>query len=152
VILILFSTLKIYGSPSKRQELEPKLIWATPGQRGFQSRNSQASGSSAAPYSAPGPSYAAGPSTQRRPDPVQTAAQLEAARKRQEALQKAADLKKMLSSLEHVDDEERRSSLLDHLLSTDDILSLPVHPNPPGIGNGLVVDLLKHQVCATSSS
>ncbi|KAJ7924933.1 SNF2 family N-terminal domain-containing protein [Mycena leptocephala] len=145
VIYTLSITLKIYGSPSKRQELEPKLIWATPGQRGFQSRNSQASGSSAAPYSAPGPSYAAGPSTQRRPDPVQTAAQLEAARKRQEALQKAADLKKMLSSLEHVDDEERRSSLLDHLLSTDDILSLPVHPNPPGIGNGLVVDLLKHQ-------
>ncbi|KAJ6594021.1 SNF2 family N-terminal domain-containing protein [Mycena capillaripes] len=145
-IYTLAITLKIYGAPSKRQELEPKLIWATPGQRGFQSRNAtsnaQASGrSTAGSSSAPGP----GPSTQRRPDPAQSAAQVEANRKRQEALQKAADLKKMLSSLEHVDDEERRSSLLDQLLSTDDILNLPVYSNPPGIGNGLVVDLLTHQ-------
>ncbi|KAJ6500012.1 SNF2 family N-terminal domain-containing protein [Mycena vitilis] len=148
VVYTLAITLRIYGSPSKRQELEPKLIWATPGQRGFQSRakasNAQASSSSAVPYSTPGPSYA-GPSTQRRPDPAQSAAQLAAQRQRAETLQKAADLKKMLSSLEHVDDEDRRSSLLDQLMSSDDVLSLPVHPNPPGIGNGLVVDLLKHQ-------
>lgn len=132
--------------------MEPKLIWATPNQRGFQSRSgpssSQAAGSSGyVAYSAPPlstPSYA-GSSRQRRVDPAQTAAQLEAARKRQEEFQKAADLKKMLNSLESVDDDERRSSLLDQLLATDDILALPVHSNPPGVGNGLVVDLLKHQ-------
>ncbi|KAJ7045638.1 SNF2 family N-terminal domain-containing protein [Mycena alexandri] len=148
VVYTLDISLKIYGPPSKRRELEPKLIWATPGQRGFQSQNkksnAQASSGPSGAYSAPPTSYA-GPSSQRRADPAQTPAQLEAARKRAEGLQKAADLKKMLTSLEHVDDEERRSSLLDQLLSTDDILKLPVYPNPPGIGNGLVVDLLKHQ-------
>ncbi|KAJ7497415.1 SNF2 family N-terminal domain-containing protein [Mycena latifolia] len=147
MIYTLDITLKIYGSPNRRQELEARLIWATPGQRGFPSRsgsNSQASGRLAGPPPLPAPSQA-GPSAKRRPDPAQSAAQLEAARKQQEALQKAADLKKMLSSLEQVDDEARRSSLLDQLLSTDDILNLPVHPNPPGVGNGLVVDLLKHQ-------
>ncbi|KAJ6587041.1 SNF2 family N-terminal domain-containing protein [Mycena vulgaris] len=148
VIYTLDITLKIYGSPSRRQELEAKLIWATPGQRGFQSRsgasNPHASGSIAGPLPLSAPSQA-GPSAKRRPDPAQTAAQLEAARKQQEALQKAADLKKMLNSLEQVDDEARRSSLLDQLLTTDDILNLPVHPNPPGIGNDLAVDLLKHQ-------
>ena len=76
-----------------------------------------------------------------------TAAQLEAHRKMQEALRNAAELKQMLSSLEKVDDEGRRNSLLDSVCSKEDILSLPVHPNPPGIKNGnLVVDLLKHQV------
>ncbi|KAJ7287410.1 SNF2 family N-terminal domain-containing protein [Mycena rebaudengoi] len=139
--------LKIYGAPDKRQELEPKLIWATPGQRGFPSRSkAQSSSSAAGPSSlssSSGPSYST-PSAQSRAAP-QTAAQREASRKRDEAVQKAADLKKMLTSLEQVDDEERRSSLLDQLLSVDDVLNLPVHPNPPGIGNGLVVDLLKHQ-------
>ncbi|KAF8210396.1 SNF2 family N-terminal domain-containing protein [Mycena galopus ATCC 62051] len=143
VIYTLGITLNIYGSPNKRQEIETKLTWATPGQRGFRKQpaasSSRASGVSAGPSSA-------GPSSQRRSDPKQQmAAQTEANRKQQESLQKAADLKKMLSSLEHVDDEERRSSLLDQLLSADDILNLPVHPNPPGKGNGLVVDLLKHQ-------
>ncbi|KAJ7901958.1 SNF2 family N-terminal domain-containing protein [Mycena olivaceomarginata] len=137
VIYTLGITLKIYGSPNKRQEIESKLIWATPGQRGFRNAASNAQASGAAAGRLIGCS--------QRP---QTAAQIEANRKQQEALQKAADLKKMLGSLEHVDDEERRSSLLDQLLSTDDILNLPVHPNPPGKGNGLVVDLLKHQVCS----
>ncbi|KAK7005619.1 DNA repair protein rad5 [Favolaschia claudopus] len=141
VVYALGITLKIYGPADKRQELEPRLIWATPGQRGF----STASSSRALTASlAPRPSQA-GTSTQRPSGPQQTAAQKEAIRKQQEAYQKAADLKKMLSSLEHVDDEERRSSLLDQLLSTDDILKLPVHPDPPGKGNGLVIDLMKHQ-------
>ena len=53
----------------------------------------------------------------------------------------------MLSNLEKVDDEGRRASLLDALCSVDDVLNLPVHPNPPGVASGdLVVDLLKHQV------
>ncbi|KAJ7446182.1 SNF2 family N-terminal domain-containing protein [Mycena galericulata] len=145
-------TLKMYGPSNKRPELEPKLIWATPGQKGFQSsrpsnsrvanRSSGYGAYSAGPSSTP--SYA-GSSSQPPVGPAQTAAQLEATRKREEAFQKAADLKKMLNSLEHVDDEERRSSLLDELLATDDILKLPVAPNPPGVGKGLVVDLLKHQ-------
>lgn len=76
-----------------------------------------------------------------------TAAQMETARKQQEASEKAAELKQMINTLEKVDDEGRRTSLLDTLCSTGDILNLPLHPNPPGIKNGdLVVDLLKHQV------
>lgn len=38
---------------------------------------------------------------------------------RVEALQKAAELRAMLSSLEKVDDEGRRSSLLDSVCTTD---------------------------------
>ena len=74
-------------------------------------------------------------------------AQTEAARKQQEALQKAAELRQIINSLEKVDDEGRRSSLLDSVCSTEDILNLPLHPSPPGIEQGnLVVDLMKHQV------
>jgi SWI/SNF-related matrix-associated actin-dependent regulator of chromatin subfamily A3 len=76
-----------------------------------------------------------------------TPAQLEAVRKQQEALRKAQELQQMLNTLEKVNDEGRRSSLLDTLCSKDDILNLPLHPNPPGIASGdLQVDLLKHQV------
>lgn len=72
----------------------------------------------------------------------------EALRKQQEDFTRAAELRQMLSSLEKVDDEGRRSSLLDTLCSTEDVLGLPEHPNPPGIASGeLRVDLLKHQVC-----
>ncbi|KAJ7217931.1 SNF2 family N-terminal domain-containing protein [Mycena pura] len=138
------STLKIYGSPNRRQELESKLIWATPGQNGFSARKS-ASHSRVGAYSAsqlPTPSYP-GNSSQQLSNP----AQQEAVRKRQEEFQKAADLKKMLASLDStsVDAEKRRNSLLDRLLSGDDILKLPVCANAPGIGNGLTVELMKHQ-------
>ncbi|RDB25140.1 DNA repair protein rad5 [Hypsizygus marmoreus] len=144
-------TLRIYGASDARDSLEPQLIWATPGQRGFSSRQSASSASrqAAAVMSASqAASYASavGPSTQRPGAPARTAAQQEAIRKQQEALKKAAELKQMLNNLEKVDDESRRSSLLDTLCSTDDILNLPLHPNPPGIKNGnLKVDLLKHQ-------
>ena len=78
----------------------------------------------------------------------QTPAQMEAIRKQQEALRKAQELQSMLSTLEKVSDEGRRSSLLDTLCSNGDILALPVHPDPPGTKSGdLTVDLLKHQVC-----
>lgn len=130
-----------------RAHLEPKLIWATPGQRGFPSRknNTAAQASSSGP---PIPSrVATGPSAQHRGPQSQTPAQKEAVRKQQEALQKAVELKQMLNNLEKVDDENRRSSLLDTLCSADDILKLPLHPNPPSIQSGdLKVDLLKHQV------
>ena len=53
----------------------------------------------------------------------------------------------MLNNLEKVDDEGRRASLLDTLCSVDDVLGLPVHPDPPSIANGqLKVNLLRHQV------
>ena len=70
-----------------------------------------------------------------------------------EALQRAVELRQMLSNLEKVDDEGRRSSMLDTLCSVDDILNLPLHPSPPGILSGeLTVDLLKHQVCLRISA
>ena len=74
-------------------------------------------------------------------------AQQEAIRKQQEAFARAQELRQILNNLEKVDDEGRRASLLDTLCSVDDVLGLPVHPDPPGTANGqLKVDLLKHQV------
>lgn len=144
--LFLPRSVKIYGAWDKRSQLEPLLLWATPRQAGFANTGAGARNVPAAPL-ASGSRGAPMPSSSQRPAPGQTPAQLEAARKRQETLAKAAELKQMLNNLEKVDDEGRRSSLLDELLSTDDILNLPVHPNPPGIKNGtLTVDLLKHQV------
>ncbi|KAJ7594405.1 SNF2 family N-terminal domain-containing protein [Mycena floridula] len=141
-------TLKIYGAVEKRAQLEPLLIWATPGQRGFPSSSAASSGPSRAPVSGRGtpvPSSSQG-GGQRRAASGQTPAQIAAVKKQQEALAKAAELKQMLSGLEKVDDEGRRSSLLDTLCSTDDVLNLPVHPNPPGLENEqLLVDLMKHQ-------
>ena len=76
-----------------------------------------------------------------------TPAQEAAQKKLAEDMKKAADLRQILDNLEKVNDEGRRSSLLDQLLSTDDVLTLPEHPNPPGIDAGdLTVNLLKHQV------
>lgn len=63
-------------------------------------------------------------------------------------MKKATELKQILDNLEKVNDEGRRASLLDQLLSTDDVLTLPEHPAPPGIDAGnLTVNLMKHQVC-----
>ncbi|OJT07139.1 Helicase-like transcription factor [Trametes pubescens] len=176
-------TLKVYGPADKRQILESKLVWATPGQRGFPKpdangvraipgaptpRVAPAPARAPAPSQA-GPSYSqalsapssaapgygsasrnAAASTQRaRATAAQQEAvrkQQEAQRKQQEAYEKAMELRQILNNLEKVDDEGRRSSLLDTLCSVDDVLSLPEHPNPPGIGTGeLMVNLLKHQ-------
>ena len=77
----------------------------------------------------------------------QQEAQQEAIRKQQEAFARAQELRQILNNLEKVDDEGRRASLLDTLCSVDDVLGLPVYPDPPGTANGqLKVDLLKHQV------
>ncbi|KAI5123845.1 hypothetical protein M0805_005664 [Coniferiporia weirii] len=151
-------TLEIYGASDQRQQLEPLLTWATPRQRGFPPQRADGSrdipGSSQAPrtYNAlSGPSASAAPSAsqvahgkgltaeQTRKLQAQQAAQAD-------ALRKAAELKSMLNNLEKVDDESRRTSLLDTLCSTEDVLNLPVHPNPPGVATGdLMVNLLKHQ-------
>ncbi|KAH8119200.1 SNF2 family N-terminal domain-containing protein [Phellopilus nigrolimitatus] len=153
-------TLKIYGASDQRNQLEPLLIWATPRQRGFPP--SRADGSRDIPGStqAPRTYNASGPSTSQSsaaPTPSQAINQrgMTAEQKRKlqvqqvaqaDAMRKAAELKTMLNNLEKVDDESRRTSLLDTLCSTEDVLNLPVHPCPPGIATGdLVVDLLKHQ-------
>lgn len=100
-------------------------------------------------FSGGGPS-SAGYGTSTAIPPTQST---EALRKQQESFARAAELRQMLSGLEKVDDEGRRSSLLDTLCSTEDVLGLPKHPNPPGIASGeLRVDLLKHQVCDYSRS
>ncbi|KAI0049881.1 hypothetical protein FA95DRAFT_1588021 [Auriscalpium vulgare] len=172
---VLSVTLKIFGAADKRAQLEPLLIWATPGQRGFPkmttappttrtavagdsyaTSSEMASGSSLPPgytsgypaASYPGsqaPAYSASPYSSQAPA-TRTPAQIEAARKQQESLAKAAELRQLLNSLEKVDDEGRRGSLLDTLCSTEDVLKLPVHESPPGIESGeLKVDLLRHQ-------
>ena len=115
--------MKIYGPVEKRIELEPHLTWATPGQRGFPKR-------SAASMSA-GP-----PPPSQRPQVS-----------RVEDAQNAVELRQIIDNLEKVDDDGRRSSLLDSLCSNEDILNLPLHPSPPSIESGeLLTNLLKHQV------
>ena len=149
------STLNIYGASDKRRELESLLIWATPGQRGFPSTtaSSRTAASASTSTRVGGVAQAAPSSSKRRPGASQTPAQIEAVRKQLEALQKAAELRQMLNNLEKVDDEGRRSSMLDTLCSVDDVLNLPLHPSPPGILSGeLTVDLLKHQVCPRMSA
>ena len=142
-----------------RDQLEPLLVWATPGQRGFPKRQTAgqiatASAAGSGPSGSqmgPGPAYPS-PSQVSRMSPQELAAQQKRIQQQQEAFAKAAELRQMLNNLEKVDDEGRRSSLLDTLSSTEDILSLPVHATPPGIANGeLTVDLLKHQVRAWES-
>ncbi|KAJ2925137.1 hypothetical protein H1R20_g11960, partial [Candolleomyces eurysporus] len=151
-------TLKFYGSPDKRGLVMPKLPYQA---RSNATQNRpQAPVASTSARSVIGGRVAAmptasrqaaaavranaGPSKPRVQGP--TPAQLEAIKKQQEALQRAQELQQTLNTLERVNDEGRRSSLLDTLCSKDDILNLPVHPDPPGIASGhLQVDLLKHQ-------
>ncbi|GLB37536.1 putative HIRAN [Lyophyllum shimeji] len=141
-------TLRIYGASDMRATLEPRLIWATPGKRGFLPRQTGAPASnrpvSSAVVTAPPGSQLSAPAGTVAQQTLQK--RQEAIQKQQEALRKAAELREMLNSLEKVDDGGRRSSLLDTLCSTDDILNLPLHPDPPGVRNGMLkVDLLKHQ-------
>lgn len=154
----IFSTLKIYGPSDKRNEIEQKLPSVMPAQnRSSKPGPSQSSampppyGAAAhyASYAAPGFSggdpLSTGYATSTAVPPTQSTEDL---RKQQEEFTRAAELRQMLSNLEKVDDDGRRSSLLDTLCSTEDVLGLPEHPNPPGIASGeLRVDLLKHQVC-----
>ena len=153
-----YRNVKIYGRMDQGQTLEPLLVWATPGQRGFGPSSSQrtnaprtqtharaapASTSYRDPYSV---SYT---SVSHKPHiPALTPAQEAAQKKLAEDMRKATELRQILNTLEKVNDEGRRANLLDQLLSTDDVLTLPEHPNPPGIDAGnLTVNLLKHQAC-----
>ncbi|EJD03150.1 uncharacterized protein FOMMEDRAFT_108290 [Fomitiporia mediterranea MF3/22] len=143
--------LKIYGASDRRNELERQLIWATPGQRGFPPARADGAreipGQSQAPrthnysaYDEPEMSFG----HRLSPEEIQKlqAQQAELI----EASRKAAELNSIISSLEKVDDENRRNSLLDKLCSEEDAIELPAHPTPPGLNAGdLLVDLLKHQ-------
>ncbi|KAJ4477055.1 SNF2 family N-terminal domain-containing protein [Lentinula edodes] len=141
-------TLKMYGPSDKVVQLQPRLVWATPGQRGFRSTRTaaQRTGSRtpapAHPPSAPIHTPTASSSSQRLP----TATQLEQLKKQQEGIRRAAELRDMLNTMEKVNDQSRRSSLLDTLCTNEDILSLPVYDKSPGVATGqLKVNLLKHQ-------
>lgn len=78
-----------------------------------------------------------------------TAAQREKLEKDREAYMKAEELKRVVNAFATVDDDTRRSGLLDTLCVTDDILDLPVHENPPSLETGeLNTKLMKHQLQA----
>ena len=148
-----FSTLQIYGSSDRRNEIKQKLPSVVPAQNQSSKRDPSQSSAMPPPYSTSyadpgfsgGDSGSAGYGTNMAISPTQST---DALRKQQEAFARAAELRQMLSSLEKVNDEGRRSSLLDTMCSTEDVLGLPEHPNPPGIASGeLRVDLLRHQVC-----
>ena len=141
------STIRIFGPLEQRPVLEPLLVWATPGQRGFSNVRPASQ-----LYKPPVALGKAVPSTQEIPNSrlkssAALASQQMATQKHSE-FQKAAQLREMLATLEKVDDDSRRASLLDVLCSAGDVLNLPLHPNPPGIGCGLKVNLMKHQVCS----
>lgn len=159
-----YRTVKIYGPTEKKAQAERSLLWATPGGRGFSGPTAAAPAAAVVPAAArravsaigavPYSFSQAGPSrTSTQLTAAQIAAQhevtrkqQEAAQKQQEALEKARELKSILDNLEKVDDEGRRSSLLDRLCAVDDVLALPEHPNPPSLSTGdLKVNLLKHQ-------
>ncbi|KAG1716393.1 hypothetical protein ID866_745 [Astraeus odoratus] len=149
--------LWIYGASEKRDILEPQLIWTTPGRR-FPPRGSgripgMPTSYVGGPSSSGTPTYGSAAISDITPathsysqtfpsrgrsntSRAQTQAEEEAIKKQQEALRSAAELKQMLNSLEKIDDEGRRASLLDTLCPVDDILNLPVHPNPPGVASG----------------
>ena len=155
---MLTRTIKIYGPADKRNILEPKLVWATPGGRGFPKPGPNGVRSvPGAPTQRGAPLQPPAPSTTQRAQKMSVAqqealrkqqeAQQEAIRKQQEAFARAQELRQILNNLEKVDDEGRRSSLLDTLCSVEDVLELPEHPSPPGVSGGdLKVNLLKHQV------
>ena len=146
--------------------MEPKFVWAT-GRHGFPPRRINQPPPS---QSAAGPSSSQNTSTShytpttsstavaelsssqtQRVMPAEQARLLEQQRQRQLKIQeeraKAYELAQQLAQLQKINDESRRSSLLDTLCSIDDVLNLPMHPDPPSIANGqLKVDLLNHQV------
>jgi len=129
------------------------LIWATPHQRGFTNTTSRSSAPARANVPAPTiPTSSLPTSSQRSLTPAQVSAQhAESVRKQQEAIQKAAELRQIINGLEKVDDEGRRGTLLDTLCSNEDVLNMPLYPNPPGTATGeLKVDLLNHQVSTAS--
>ncbi|KIJ49379.1 hypothetical protein M422DRAFT_65895 [Sphaerobolus stellatus SS14] len=142
--------LKIYGASHRRPELERELIWATPKQRGFTDamrpagyRAGQVVGPSTGSIPVGSSIGIAGPS---RSTAAASAAQIKVNQAQLEAKRKSIELQSILSGLKKVDDEGRRSSLLDIVCPVEDILNLPTHPSPPSVASGeLKVNLLRHQ-------
>lgn len=59
--------------------------------------------------------------------------------------EKAAQLASIMSNMAQLDDTSRRETLLNSLCGQD-VLELPLHPDPPTVESGLLnADLLKHQ-------
>lgn len=143
----------MFGAVDQRSELERLLTWATPQQRGFPPP--KADGTRAIPgmsreeartYNVSGPT-ASQIARAKKTNPEEAKKLLAQKEAMADALRKSEELRSILANLEKVDDEGRRSSLLDTLCPTSDVLALPEHENPPGIATGeLYVDLLKHQV------
>lgn len=120
--------VNIYGAAYKRDELEPLLIWATPGQRGFKKEMHG---------NIPG---------QFNTTPLQYVATTQLAATPLTQSNDTNQVREILSTLEKISDEDRRSSLLENLCSNVDFLNLPLHPQPPGTKRGnLTIDLLRHQ-------
>ncbi|KAI0305630.1 SNF2 family N-terminal domain-containing protein [Multifurca ochricompacta] len=150
-------TLMMYGAADKRNQIEPLLRWAIPAHHrpSLPSTRPYDAATSHASYTVHGftgydLSMSSGYDSRisssygiQNSSASQTA---EALQKQQEESRRARELRQMLTNFERVDDEGRRSSLLDTLCSAEDVLNLPEHPNPPGIASGeLRVDLLRHQ-------
>jgi hypothetical protein len=152
--------VKIYGRADQGDVLEPLLVWATPGQRGFGSSSQRSNVPATQRHSHSTPAYTSyhdphsvshNPVPHKQSATVLTPAQEAAQKKLAEDMRKSVELRQILNNLEKVNDEGRRANLLDQLLSTEDVLTLPEHPNPPGVDAGnLTVNLLKHQACIGS--
>ncbi|KAG8857347.1 hypothetical protein FRB96_005834 [Tulasnella sp. 330] len=138
-------TLNICGpsDPTLRAQVEPHLVWATPGQRGFHTgaapdNQTGVQGTSASPVKNKGKGRATQGSAAAQASglPGMTPGQ------------KAVELATMMASMgTKVDDASRRTSVLDALCG-EDVLELPEFDDAvkPGLVNGnLKVDLLKHQ-------
>lgn len=66
---------------------------------------------------------------------------------RQQTTPKVAELQRILTLKKaELEGAGLRASLVDKICTNDDILNLPVHPDPPSMNQGnLTVDLLRHQ-------
>ncbi|KAF8318099.1 hypothetical protein DL93DRAFT_2054681, partial [Clavulina sp. PMI_390] len=162
--------MQLYGCPGMRKILEPKLIWATPRQRGFTDQMRAASSSSYVPPNSQlattsganygsyagyggggGYGYGGGQSSRSVSGAIDTQAMAQFRAKHeaeQKAREKAAQLRDLMKEFETVNDESRRSSMLDALIPVDDILNLPEMVNPPPPSREteeLQTDLMKHQ-------
>ncbi|THH19092.1 hypothetical protein EW146_g2018 [Bondarzewia mesenterica] len=138
-------TLKIYGRADKREQLEPLLIWATPGMRGFPKRTTSAASARnvRAGIAPPSSQVGAGPSNGYRSQsaagygatvshpsssqvarmtPQEQAAHQETLRKQQADFAEGAELRQiLLDNFCSPNDIELRKILLDDLRSKDNI-------------------------------
>ncbi|ORY32870.1 SNF2 family N-terminal domain-domain-containing protein [Naematelia encephala] len=120
--------MSIYGRPSLRQVLEPELIWATPGQRGFEAmRRGDTGGSNGNRLG--GDTMVIGPGGSGSSQPLDE------------------EMRRLLDGLKKVENDEKHADgVMDNLTADIDVSKLPLHPSPPGVANGqLQVDLLPHQ-------